>query len=108
AAARAPQRPRDLEAVRARHEDVEDDRVRLRLRLELLQRVAAVHGEPDVVAFELERTPQRLAHGALIVDYQDLHGIIVSRESESCLRAVGLLIEFLDEFQARLRRNWSD
>ena len=31
-------------------------------------------GELDLVPLELERAPQRLAHGPFVVDHQDLHG----------------------------------
>ena len=47
------------------------------LGLEPLERLDAVLGELDLVALELERAPQRLAHGPLVVDDQDLHGRIV-------------------------------
>ena len=45
-----------------------------------VERLGAVRGELDLVALELERAPQRLAHGALVVDDQDLHVRIVARE----------------------------
>jgi len=40
---------------------------------EPLERFRAVRGELDLVALELERTPQRLAHGRLVVHDQDAH-----------------------------------
>ncbi len=48
------------------------------LAFEPVQRLAPVGGELDLVPLELERAPQRLAHGAFVVDDQDLHGSIVA------------------------------
>jgi hypothetical protein len=75
AAASPADRAADLEAVHARHQDVEDDRVRLGLGLEARQRIAAVLGELDLVPLELERAAQRLAHRPLVVDGEDPHDL---------------------------------
>ncbi len=77
----AAQAPADLEPVRARHEDVEDDRIRLRVHLESPKCLLAVLGKLDVVALELERTPQGVAHSALVVDHENAHGRIVRPRS---------------------------
>ena len=72
-----PRAAGDLEPVDAGHEDVEDHRVGL-VASRAGERLAAVVRELDLVALELERAPQRLAHGALVVDDQDLHGSILA------------------------------
>ena len=64
----------DLQAVDARHQDVEDHGVGLAVGLEPVESVGAVHGELDVVALQLESAAERVAHGALVVDDQDFHG----------------------------------
>ncbi len=69
----ASQASAHFEPVGARHEDVEDDRVRLRVELEPPKRLLTVLGELDAVALELERPPQGVAHRALVVDDQDVH-----------------------------------
>ena len=84
--ARAADPAADLEPVQPRHEHVENDGVVLPVRLEPLERLASVLGEVDVVALELERAAERVAHGRLVVDDQDLHGRIVRFESERGLR----------------------
>ena len=76
----------DLEPVDAGHQHVEHHRVRLGLGLEPLERLRAVLGELDLVALELERAPQRLAHGPFVVDHQDLHERIVAPEAERRVR----------------------
>src|SRR6185312_4798707 len=85
-AALAAQRPRDLEPVDARHQHVEHHRVGLRLVLEALERLRPVLGQLDLVALELERAPQRLPDGPLVVDHQDLHRRIVAAEAEIRVR----------------------
>ena len=72
AVARGAQPPADLEAVDARHHDVEHDRVDDALG-ERVERLLAVLGELHVVALERERALQRGAHARLVVDHQDLH-----------------------------------
>jgi len=86
AAAAAAHAPGHLEAVHARHEDVEDHRVRLVAGLQFLERSLAVVGQRDLVALELERAAERLAHRPLVVHDQDLHGPIVRVDSEKSLR----------------------
>jgi hypothetical protein len=49
----------------------------LRVDLEPPQGLLAVLGELDPVALELERTPEGVAHRALIVDNENVHGCIV-------------------------------
>ncbi len=49
----------------------EDHGVGLVSRLEPLERLATVDGKVDLVALELERAPQRVAHGTLVVDDED-------------------------------------
>ena len=56
--------------------------------LERCERLDAVVGELDLVALELERAAERLAHGPFVVDDQDLHGSIVRFESEKSLRSL--------------------
>ena len=56
-----------------RHRDVEDDRVVARGG-DALQRLAAVLGEVDLVALEVQRPVQGRADGELIVDHKDAHG----------------------------------
>ena len=46
-------------------------------RLEPIERLAAVSRQLDAVTLELERAPKRLAHGALVVHYEDAHAGIV-------------------------------
>ena len=84
----AAQTPADLEPVDYRHEHVEDDGVRLNVavRLQAVQGLVAVGGELDLVTLELERAPQGLPHGPLVVYDQDLHGPIVLVEAERELR----------------------
>jgi hypothetical protein len=69
------QTPTHLEPVDARHEHVEDDGVGLVFlgAAEPCERVLAVLCEVDLVALELERTSERLAHCALVVDNENLH-----------------------------------
>ena len=62
-----------LQAVDARHQDVEDHGVGLAVRLEPVERVGAVHRELDLVALELEGPAERVAHGAFVVDDQHFH-----------------------------------
>ena len=62
----------DLEAVDARHHDVEHDRVDGALG-ERVERLLAVLGEVHVVAFERQRALQRGAHARFVVDHEDLH-----------------------------------
>ena len=82
----APQGAADLEAVHARHEHVQDDRVRLGLLVEPLERLAPVLGQLDGVALELQGPAQRLSYRALVVDDQDLHVRIVRDQREKFLR----------------------
>jgi hypothetical protein len=79
--------PCDFQPVETGHEDVEDHRVGLAVRLERLERSDAVVGELDLVALELEGAAERLAHRPLVVHDQDLHGSIVRIDSEKKLRA---------------------
>src|SRR6187200_1336001 len=65
--------PTHFEPVDPRHEHVEDHRVGRRGAGDLLERPLPVLGELDLVALELERSPERLAHGSFVVDYEDLH-----------------------------------
>ncbi len=69
-----PEAPAYLEPVDPRHQHVEDRRVDRRSAAQPLERLLAVLGELDLVPLELERTPQRLANGTLVVDDEDLHG----------------------------------
>ena len=62
-----------LEPVDPGHEDVEDHRVRRSRTAEPFERLLAVVRELDLVPLELERAPQRVAHGAFIVDDENLH-----------------------------------
>jgi hypothetical protein len=77
----------DLEPVQAGHEHVEDHRVGLGLRAEPLERLVAVLGELDLVALQLQRAAERLAHRPFVVHDQDLHVPIVASEAENCVRA---------------------
>ena len=63
---------RQASTVHPRHQDVEDDGVG-GPGLECVQRLAAVAGEGDVMAFETEGPLDRLAHGGLVVDHHDAH-----------------------------------
>ena len=89
--------PCDLEPVESGHEDVEDHRVGLVV-FERGERGEPVVRELDLVALELERAAERLAHRPFVVHDQDLHGSIVRIESEKSLRA-RTLREFLDAFR---------
>jgi len=62
------QAPAHLEPVEPGHEHVEDDGVGLGLGLEARERLTAVGGELDLVPLELQRAPERLAHGTFVVD----------------------------------------
>ena len=65
----------DLDTVDPRHEDVEHDGVRVAVvGAEALDRLGPVGSQLHLVALELERAPQRLAHCAFVVHHQDLHG----------------------------------
>ena len=63
-----------------------DVRHTIHVRLEAVQGFVAVGGELDLVSLELERAPQGLPHGPLVVYDQDLHGPIVLVEAERELR----------------------
>ncbi len=63
------QAPADLEAVDARHRDVEDDRLVGR-GAEALERLVAVARPGHVIVFERQRAGQRVLHGGLVVDDQ--------------------------------------
>ena len=95
----ASQASAHLEPVGARHEDVEDDRVRLRFELEPSERLLTVLGELHAIPLELERPPQRVAHRTLVVDDQDLHRAALCALASS--RGAGLS-DFLGRFQRRL------
>ena len=59
-----------LDAVHARHLDVEQDQVR-RFALGQRQPFLAGGGAEELVAFVLERHPQRIADGGFVIDDQD-------------------------------------
>ena len=61
----------DLHAVDVRQHDVEDDEVEVLAR-EGLEGLVAVARRDDLVALLLEREPQQLVDGLLVVDEQDL------------------------------------
>ena len=71
----------DLETVDPRHQHVEDHRVGLVGRLDAREGLAAVRGQLDLVAFQLERTAQRVANGPFVVDDEDLHAPIVALQA---------------------------
>ena len=78
----------DLEAVEARHRDIEDERIRLRrVELQPVERLGAVGGELDLVALQLQRAAERLAHRGIVVDDEDPHAAIVSPSAAGGLRA---------------------
>ena len=79
-------------------------RVGLGFVVEPLERLVAVLGQLDVVALELERAAQRLAHGPLVVDDQDLHVRIVRDQREKFLDPLleQALREFLGNVQPAL------
>ena len=64
--------PAQLEAVHARHQHVEHDRVR-RARVERVERLVPVGRQQHVVAVEAQGALDRLAHGGLVVDHEDAH-----------------------------------
>ena len=72
----------DLQPVDAWHQDIEDHRVGLAVRLEPVERVGAVDCELHVVALQLEGPPERVAHRAFVVDDQDFHAPSVPREAK--------------------------
>ena len=63
-------------------------------------------GELDLVAFELQRAAERLAHRAFVVYHENLHGLILRAQLRSSLRATSVLTLFLAAFQHGLRRDW--
>ena len=69
------QAPADLEPVHAGHQHVEDHASGCCRRLQPVERLAPVGRELDLVALQLERSAERLANRALIVDYEDLHAV---------------------------------
>ena len=70
--ARAADPAADLEAVDARHQHVEDDRVR-GIIAQAVQRLGAVGRQLDGISLERERAAQRLTDGRLVVDNENLH-----------------------------------
>ena len=66
----AASRSQHLEAVHARHLDVEQHQVR-RLALGEREPFLAGRGADELVAFVFERHPQRIADGRLVVDDED-------------------------------------
>ena len=76
----APHAAGDLEPVQSRHQDVEDHHIRLAVH-DPREPVGPVDGEIDLVALELQRPPEGVAHGAFVVDHEDPHARIVGLES---------------------------
>jgi hypothetical protein len=76
----------DLQSVHPRHENVEDDRVRLAVLSETLEGLLPVGCKLDVVALELEGAAKGITHRAFVVDNQDPHGSIVRFQPEKRLR----------------------
>ena len=69
---RVAKRAAGREAVEPRHEDVEDDEVRLvGLGVEELERFESVRGDVHLVALELERARDGAPQGAIVVDDQN-------------------------------------
>ena len=76
-------------------------------RASAVERLQAVLGQLDLVALELQRAAQRLAHGSFVVHNQDLHVRIVRVRREKFVRSAGervLLRDFLDTSHLSLRR----
>src|SRR3546814_1155444 len=83
---------RRLDPVQARHHHVHHHGVGTDA-AESGQRLGAVGGHRDLEAVELERAAQRLTHGPVVVDDQDVglagsgvHGTTVPKSPESLLR----------------------
>jgi len=90
---------------------VEDDRVGLVLAREPLERLPTVLGQLDLVALQLQRTAQRLPHGSLVVDHQDLHVRIVRVRREKFVRSAAERAVFRDLLgvsHGALSPRWSD
>ena len=98
--------PADLEAVEAGHADVEHDGVGRR-RGQPVERLGAICGQLDVIAFERKCALQRGAHGRLVVDNQDPHfrSISPSGGFRACLGGDGRwTVAFVSESSTAGRR----
>ena len=71
-AALGAQAAADLEAVHARHEHVDHDRVR-GVSVDPLQRIHAVDGEAHLVPAQPQRRAERLPHREIVVHDQHAH-----------------------------------
>ena len=49
------------------------------------ERLGPVCREPDLVSLQAQRPFERIAHGGLVVDHEDLHGFSVTRQAEDWL-----------------------
>ncbi len=73
---RLPDLLEDLQAVLARHLDVQERQVDVRVVSQSLKPRLPVLGQHDLVVLEAQHEVQALPDGDLVVDDQDLHGIL--------------------------------